>query len=742
MHPPEWPAGNGEMAGRIRGHDWSRTPLGPAGGWPQSLRTAVDVCLGSAFAGFIWWGPGLVQLYNDAAIALLRAKHPGALGAPAREVWADVWPTVGPLFEQVLRTGEPVLGEDMPMVPDRGGARETAYFTFCYSALRAEDGGIAGIMAVAIETTDKVRALATRQESERRLREVAGVAGLTSDFRALFEASPTPLLVVAPPDFTCIAVNDAYLRATLTTRGGVLGRTLFDVFPDNPADPGATGARNLRDSLRRVLATGRTDVMPVQRHDIPDPAAAAGGFVERWWSPVNSPVHGPGGEVAAIIHRVEDVTEIVRLRHESQAHDQLARDQQATIGRLREANAELARAAAALRESERRYRLIVESARDYAILTLDREGRIDSWSPGAEAVYGWSAAQAVGQPIDMTFTPEDRVAGAPEKELTQARATGSAADVRWHLRGDGARVFIDGVTRALDDGAGGVRGFLKIGQDVTRRRQMEEALREAAETLERRVADRTAELAAANRALTEEVRERERAEAARNEVLRRLVTAEEEERRRISRELHDQMGQLVTALQLGLRALEQDGAAGQGGRIRELERLADRIAREMQHRALELRPPALDNLGLRLALQGYLEEWGARHGVECDFHPVGVDGDRFAPEVETTLYRVVQEGLTNVLKHAGASCVSLVLEHRGGWVSAILEDDGAGFQVDAVLASPEKAGRLGLRGMRERLLLVGGTLEVESVPGKGTTLFARIPLGGGNEPAKAGEGEG
>jgi PAS domain S-box-containing protein len=131
----------------------------------------------------------------------------------------------------------------------------------------------------------------------------------------------------------------------------------------------------------------------------------------------------------------------------------------------------------ALRVSEERSRLIVEAARDYAILTTDPEGIITSWSPGAEVVFGWSPTEVVGRPVDMTFTPEDRTAGAPEQERATARASGSAPDVRWHVRKDGKRVFIEGVMRAIAD------GFLKIGQDVTERRQAEESLRESEELL-------------------------------------------------------------------------------------------------------------------------------------------------------------------------------------------------------------------------------------------------------------------
>ena len=502
------------------------------------------------------------------------------------------------------------------------------------------------------------------------------------------------------------------------------------------------------------------------------------------------------------------------------------------------------RTEAALRESEERHRLIVEGARDYAIITTDSAGVIESWSPGAEAALGWAAAEAIGQLIDLTFVPGDRVAGEAERERREARESGSAPDVRWHQRKDGSRVFIEGVTRAITGPDGRVRGFLKVGQDVTRRREIEEALREsearfravanlvpdllwqsrpdgstdwfndrwyaytgqtsegaagwgwteaihpddrvrsaeayaravaesrglhqehriraadgsyrwflvraepwigpegrvarwfaaatdvhdqrmALQEVERRVAERTAELAESNRALAAGIADRERAEAARSEVLRQLVTVEEDERRRISRELHDSVGQLVTGLMLGLRALEKGHEGDQ--RLADLERLADRIARELQDTATQLRPPALDSLGLAPALRSHLEEWSARSAITCDFHSSGMDVQHLPPELETTVYRVVQEGLTNVLKHAAATHVSLILERRRGMLSAIMEDDGRGFDVDAVLSAPEKARRLGLRGMRERVALLGGQLQIESAPEAGTTLFVRLP---------------
>jgi signal transduction histidine kinase len=137
----------------------------------------------------------------------------------------------------------------------------------------------------------------------------------TPDFRTLFESAPG-LYLGLTPDFRLVAVSDAYLRATMTEREKILGRDLFDVFPDNPDDSGATGTRNLRASLERVRETKTADAMAVQKYDIRRPESEGGGFEERYWSPVNSPVFDPSGELAYIIHRVEDVTEFIRLKHQ------------------------------------------------------------------------------------------------------------------------------------------------------------------------------------------------------------------------------------------------------------------------------------------------------------------------------------------------------------------------------------------------------------------------------------------
>ncbi len=178
----------------------------------------------------------------------------------------------------------------------------------------------------------------------------------TPDFRTLFESAPGLYLVLAP-DLTITAVSNAYLQATMTVRDQILGRNLFDVFPDNPDDPAATGTSNLRASLDRVLQTKQPDTMAVQKYDIRRPESEGGGFEERFWSPVNSPVLGADGTVMAIMHRVEDVTEFVRLKHQDTEQHRLTEELRTRAGQM---ESEVFLRAQEVQEANRQLRLANE----------------------------------------------------------------------------------------------------------------------------------------------------------------------------------------------------------------------------------------------------------------------------------------------------------------------------------------------------------------------------------------------
>jgi signal transduction histidine kinase len=245
--------------------------------------------------------------------------------------------------------------------------------------------------------------------------------------------------------------------------------------------------------------------------------------------------------------------------------------------------------------------------------------------------------------------------------------------------------------------------------------------------LEARVDARTLDLARANTELRREIARREHAEELRTHLLRTLSTAEEEERRRVARDIHDQTGQLLVGLSLTLGAIARGGhlAPEPASQLAEAQKMVDELGRQIHGIALRLRPIALDDLGIPAALEQLAAEWSARVGVAVDLAIVGLEGERLPRDAETVLFRIAQEGLTNVAKHARASNVSLVLSRHRGLVTLTVEDDGIGFEVASVGSD-----RIGLIGMRERVLLVDGKLDIESAPGSGTTLIARVGLPG------------
>lgn len=220
-----------------------------------------------------------------------------------------------------------------------------------------------------------------------------------------------------------------------------------------------------------------------------------------------------------------------------------------------------------------------------------------------------------------------------------------------------------------------------------------------------------------------------RASEERKQFLRQAVLAQETERTRIARELHDSLGQYLTALSLGLNAIGRQ-RADDAAAIADLAKLRDLtsdIGREVNRMAWELRPTALDDLGLETAITQYLEEWGERSRLRFDLQ-VSLGDRRLPGTVETTVYRALQEAVTNVVRHADAERVAVILEAKGPQLQMIVEDDGKGFTLEEAGSVSQGPLHLGLLGIRERLALVDGVLEVESAPGSGTTLFVRVPV--------------
>ena len=342
--------------------------------------------------------------------------------------------------------------------------------------------------------------------------------------------------------------------------------------------------------------------------------------------------------------------------------------------------------------SEERLRTLMNSFTDIAMFTTDTESIVTAWNPGAEKIFGYTADEMVRkQSADIIFTPEDREKGNAQKERRTALRDGKAADERWHLRKNGERFFASGFMVALSDGEKHI-GFGKIAQDLSERERGARAIRERG-------------------------------------MLKRLVEAQEEERQRIARDLHDQLGQRLTGLRLKLEALKSNFGAEPAmmKAIDETQKEAKKIDDEVSFMTWELRPTALDNLGLRNALGNYVEEWSKNAGITAEFHSTRSRRARLTPEIEINLYRIAQEALNNALKHSKATKVDVLLEYGKDAIVVVVEDNGKGFNTKVGARQKGSGQGLGLVGMRERAELLGGTLEIESTKGSGTTVIARVP---------------
>lgn len=269
-----------------------------------------------------------------------------------------------------------------------------------------------------------------------------------SAFNLHLEDAPDCYLFLAP-DLTILGATDAYLKVTMADRARVIGRHLFEVFPDNPSDPGADGVRNLKASLDRVLATGTPDTMAVQKYDVPTRDGAD--FVEKYWKPSNTPVLSPDGKILYIIHKAEDVTETV--------NQQLAS------------------------ENALQFRLLVEGVTDYAIYMLDPNGFVASWNAGAERIKGYKAEEILGQHFSRFYTEEDRKSNAPARAIETAKREGRFEKESFRLRKDGTRFLAHVVIDPIRDNKGNVIGFAKITRDITEREENRLALERTREQL-------------------------------------------------------------------------------------------------------------------------------------------------------------------------------------------------------------------------------------------------------------------
>jgi PAS domain S-box-containing protein len=409
------------MLSLVQGHEWHRTPLGPAGSWPTPLRLYADLMLASRQPMFIAWGPELTFLYNDAYAAILGSRHPEALGRPFEQVWSDIWSQIGPLVKRIL-AGEAVWVEDLRIPMQRNGFAEEAWFSFSYTPLRDEAGVVTGLFCAVAETTAKVLSEQQGRRDRERLRQ-------------LFQQAPGIMAMLRGPEHVFELANEAYFR--LIGHRDVVGRTVREALPELAGQ----GFFELLDEVFRTGTPylGQATPIFIGRQEGEE-------LVQRFVSFVYQPVRDDTGAVTGIFVEGSDVTDGVRTEE-------------------------------ALRSSEEFTRRILQSSTD-CIKVLDTEARLTFMSEGGMKVmevedFGaiegcdwrdfWSGPQRL----------EARLAVATAMRGGTARFQGPTPTLK------GTPRWWDVVVSPIRGTNGEVERLLSVSRDITPMKESEEALQES-----------------------------------------------------------------------------------------------------------------------------------------------------------------------------------------------------------------------------------------------------------------------
>ena len=342
------------------------------------------------------------------------------------------------------------------------------------------------------------------------------------------------------------------------------------------------------------------------------------------------------------------------------------------------------------RRIEERYRSIVETAEE-GIWLVDREWRITFVNRRLTRMFGYTAEEMLGRHISEFMDEEERRA-APEHMRVREQGQRSTHDSKFR-RKDGSVLWAIVAGNPILDEQRRFTGALALIADITARKEAEEKLRQSAEALEA--------------------------------LSRCLLEVQETERQALARELHDEVGQSLTLLKLAVDRCRQADPAEVRFRLEETQAMLGELVRRVRNMSLDLRPSMLDDFGLLPALLWQFDRYRTQTQIEVLFTQVGLEGRRFGAHAETAVFRIVQEALTNVARHAGVRAVSVHVGAQDEVLRVQVQDNGQSFDVEAALRADAS---IGLRGMFERARLLGGRLEINSDPGAGTFLTARVPF--------------
>ncbi len=453
---------------------------------------------------------------------------------------------------------------------------------------------------------------------------------------------------------------------------------------------------NSNPLLRRICVTQQSVVVPDTREE-PEWQLVSGADHVRNWMGVPLVVSGKVIGLYSVDKTVPgffqpehaQLAETLAARAASAIQNaQLFEQSQRYVAELEERITERRRVETALRESEERYRELFENAKD-AIYVHDLKGIYLKVNRAAERLSGYSREEIVGHNF-FEFVAQEHIKVVSESfcdKLNQEGETSYEVDV---IAKDGRRVPVEVSSRAIYEN-GKIVGVQGMARDITERKLAQDALQMFS---------------------------------------RQLIEAQEDERRRIARELHDQIGQILTAVKMNLHTVQQFCNGSEAGVfVKDNIEAVDEALRLVRDLSVDLRPPVLDDLGLVTALRWYADRYHIRTGLNIElFSDLSDQNQRFSREIETACFRIAQEALTNVVRHANASEVLLELSSEEGMLLLIVKDNGVGFDVESLRRRATRAATLGLISMQERAHAAGGDIQIISAPGKGTEVRFILPL--------------
>jgi PAS domain S-box-containing protein len=561
------------MAELTRAFAWAETPLGPVETWSDTLVTTVNLLLASRHPMFLWWGPNLIQFYNDGYRPSIRAdKHPSALGQRGLDCWPEIWPIIGPQIDSVMSQGESTWNINQLVPINRNGKLEEVFWTYSYSPVRDKDGSVQGTLVVCSETTEQVL-------SERRLRALLAV---TAD-PVTDERSPEsgPLLTLAQNVIDQLAADapDMPFASLYLLNKREVPHAVSTV----PASP-------LSNPKHWPLSKVVRSQNPVIVHDL---QGQFGDLVlAPWPEPLTQAYVLPlklAGAMQAVL--VFGVSPRLPFDHNYQTFFRLVG---ARIAGLLQS--ELHRIEVA--EAAERFSRLAE-ANPFGTVIGDLSGRLKYVNPSFLRTLGYTEADVAAGKVRWDSLTPPEFAEADARAVQQLRESGRC-DVyeKVYIARDGQRMPIL-IGAASINFAGADSEIAAFVTDLTPLKAAQEALRNANEELEKKVAERTA-------ALEGEIVDRKRAETSLRELTGRLLRTQDEERRHMARELHDHAGQTLVALGLNLSAI-LNRVQGQDESLLNLvtqsQSLSDDLSKEIRTLSYLLHPPLLDEVGLVSALR-------------------------------------------------------------------------------------------------------------------------------------------